>query len=88
MRASLMVGSWGLTRMPVGTVVISSRENADGSGGSIQSDGVDEDDAVVAGEVVREVKGGGAEAFEGGVGGACNSRIDSGRRRGRRRRLP
>lgn len=47
-----------------------TREHADGSGGSIQSDGVDEDDAVVAGEVGGEVEGGGAEVFEGGVGGS------------------
>ena len=46
-----------------------AREDVDGAGGSIQSDGVDEDDAVVAGEVGGEVEGGGAEVFEGGVGG-------------------
>lgn len=35
----------------------------------VGGDGVDEDDAVVAGEVGGEVEGGGTEVFEGGVGG-------------------
>lgn len=43
--------------------------DADGAGWGVGGDGVDGDDAVVAGEVGREVEGGGAEVFEGDVWG-------------------
>jgi hypothetical protein len=82
MKASLMVGSWGLTRMPVGDGGdLVAREHADRAGGSVQCDDVDEDDAVVAGEVGREVEGGGAEVFEGVFGGGDGVLEEGGLRR-------
>ena len=64
MRASLMEGSCGLTRMPVGRRDLVAREHADGAGGSVDGDGVDEDDGVEADEVGGEVERGRAEVFE------------------------
>jgi hypothetical protein len=49
-------------------------EDADWCGWGVEGDGVDEDDAVVAGEVGGEVEGGGAEVFEVTSGGGVLER--------------